>query len=149
VSLAAIAAASFFILARNGMLAQYFLSTDTPSREPFLDNLSCLRCNREIESGQKSVAIYVFAQTVGIRPRQKSAVRRICFCPQCSVSLAMGPGPEGALNLAAWEMIREIVSSDPTLTAAAWESLRAIDGIIPANGANGNARQAVGGYLEF
>jgi len=61
----------------------------------------------------------------------------------------MGPRPEGALNLAAWEMIREIVSSDPTLTAAAWESLRAIDGIIPANGANGNARQAVGGYLEF
>ena len=61
----------------------------------------------------------------------------------------MGPGPEGALNLAAWEMIREIVSSDPTLTAAAWESLRAIDGIIPANDTSGNARQAVGGYLEF
>jgi len=61
----------------------------------------------------------------------------------------MGPGPEGALNLAAWEMIREIVSSDPALTAAAWESLRAIDGMLPANGSNGNARQAVGGYLEF
>jgi hypothetical protein len=59
----------------------------------------------------------------------------------------MGPGPEGALNLAAWEMIREIVSSDPALTAAAWESLRAIDGIVP--GSNGNARHAVGGYLEF
>ena len=53
----------------------------------------------------------------------------------------MGPGPEGALNLAAWEMIREIVSSDPALTAAAWESLRAIDGILPANGNNGNARK--------
>ena len=114
-----------------------------------MENLSCLRCNRELESGQKSVAVYVFAQTVGIRPRQKSAARRICFCPQCSVSLAMGPGPEGALNLAAWEMIREIVSSDPALTAAAWESLRAIDGILPASGGNGNARQAVGGYLEF
>ena len=61
----------------------------------------------------------------------------------------MGPGPEGALNLAAWDMIREMVSSDPALTAAAWESLRAIDGIVPANGSNGNARQAVGSYLEF
>jgi hypothetical protein len=142
-------AASFFILAAGVMLEQYFLSASTQSPGAFLDNLSCLRCNREIESGQKSVAIYVFAQTVGIRPRQKSAARRICFCPQCSVSLAMGPGPEGALNLAAWEMIREIVSSDPALTAAAWESLRAIDEILPANGSSGNARQAVGGYLEF
>lgn len=61
----------------------------------------------------------------------------------------MGPGPEGALNLAAWEMIREIVSSDPALTAAAWESLRAIDGVLPTNGSNGHAGQAVGGYLEF
>lgn len=58
----------------------------------------------------------------------------------------MGPGPEGALNVAAWEMIREIVTADPALTAAAWESLRAIDGILPANG---SGRQAVGGYMEF
>jgi len=118
-------------------------------RSLFLENLCCLRCNRELESGQKSVAVYVFAQTVGVRPRQKSAARRICFCPQCSVSLAMGPPPEGALNLAAWEMIRELVSSDPALTAAAWESLRAIDGFLPANGADGVPRRAVGGYLEF
>ncbi|HEX3741316.1 MAG TPA: hypothetical protein VHV29_16580 [Terriglobales bacterium] len=114
-----------------------------------MENLSCLRCNRELESGSKSVTVYVFAQTVGVRPRQKSAARRICFCPQCSVSLAMGPAPEGALNLAAWAMIKEIVSSDPGLTAAAWESLRAIDGYLPANGAVGGTARAVGGYLEF
>ena len=59
-----------------------------------MDNLSCLRCNREIEPGQKSVAIYVFAQTVGVRPRQKSAARRICFCPQCSVSRPMVPSDQ-------------------------------------------------------
>jgi len=39
----------------------------------FLDNLYCLRCNRELEAGQKSVAVYLFAQTVGVRPRQKSS----------------------------------------------------------------------------
>jgi hypothetical protein len=71
------------------------------------------------EAGQKSVAVYLFAQTVGIRPRQKSSAQRICFCPQCSVSLAMGPAPEGALNLAAWNMIRDIVGADPALTEAA------------------------------
>ena len=114
-----------------------------------MENLYCLRCNRELESGQKSVAVYVFAQTVGIRPRQKSAARRICFCPQCSVSLAMGPPPEGALNVAAWQMMRELVSSDPALTAAAWEALRAIDGFLPAHETDDGPRRAVGGFLQF
>jgi hypothetical protein len=93
----------------------------------------------------------MFAQTVGIRPRQKSAAQRICFCPQCSVSLAMGPPPEGALNLAAWNMIRDLVGSDPALNQAAWESLRGIVGLLPAaTGTEGSRRRAVGGgYFEF
>jgi len=111
-----------------------------------LENLYCLRCNRELEAGQKSVAVYMFAQTVGIRPRQKSTAQRICFCPQCSVSLAMGPPPEGALNLAAWKMIRELVGSDPALNQAAWETLRGIVALLPAG--NGDGGQA-GAYIEF
>ncbi len=86
--------------------------------------ISCLRCRREIEAGDKSVAVYMFAQTVGVKPRQKSGAQRICFCPQCAVSLAMGMPPEGALNLAAWDMIRDLVSAEPSLNEAAWESLR-------------------------
>jgi hypothetical protein len=66
----------------------------------------------------------MFAQTVGVKPRQKSGAQRICFCPQCAVSLAMGMPPEGALNLAAWDMIRDLVSAEPSLNEAAWESLR-------------------------
>ena len=116
-----------------------------------MENLSCLRCNRELEVGHKSVAVYMFAQTVGIRPRQKSAAQRICFCPQCSVSLAMGPPPEGALNLAAWNMIRDLVGSDPALNQAAWEGLRGIVGLLPAaTGTEGSRRRvAGGGYFEF
>jgi hypothetical protein len=86
--------------------------------------ISCLRCRREIEAGHKSVAVYMFAQTVGVKPRQKSGAQRICFCPQCAVSLAMGMPPEGALNLAAWDMIRDLVCAEPSLNEAAWESLR-------------------------
>src|ERR1700691_3300163 len=93
-------------------------------REEHLENLYCLRCNRELQAGHKSVAVYMFAQTVGIRPRQKSSAQRICFCPQCSVSLAMGLCPEGALNTAAWQMIRDLVGADPALNEAAWVSLR-------------------------
>ena len=113
-----------------------------------MDNLYCLRCNREIESGQKSVAVYMFAQTVGVKPRQKSGAQRICFCSQCSVSLAMGPPPEGALNIAAWQMIRDIVSSDPALNRAAWEELHGISGLLKADGAD-SPTPRVAGYFEF
>jgi hypothetical protein len=114
-----------------------------------LENLFCLRCNRELESGEKSVAVYMFSQTVGIRPRQKSTAQRICFCSQCAVSLAMGPPPEGALNVAAWQMIRELVSSDPALNEAAWDALRGVTGLLPASGNGESPRRVVGGYLEF
>ncbi len=113
-----------------------------------MDNLYCLRCNREIESGQKSVAVYLFAQTVGVRPRQKSGAQRICFCSQCSVSLAMGPPPEGALNIAAWQMIRDIVSSDPALNQAAWEELRGVAGLLKGDAKGLSMPRAVG-YFEF
>jgi hypothetical protein len=117
-----------------------------PSGRNLLENLYCLRCNRELEAGHKSVAVYMFAQTVGIRPRQKSSAQRICFCSQCSVSLAMGPPPEGALNIAAWQMIRDLVSADPALNHAAWETLRGVEGLLAATGTDdGPAR----GYFEF
>ena len=97
-----------------------------------MENVRCLRCNRELEAGRKFVAIYMFAQTVGIKPRQKSSAQRIVFCPQCSVSLALGLSPEGALNIAAWDMIRDLVSSDPALNQAAWENLRGVVGLLEA-----------------
>src|SRR5271166_2680452 len=99
-------------------------------RKTALENVHCLRCNRGLEAGRKFVAIYMFAQTVGIKPRQKSAAQRIVFCPQCSVSLALGLSPEGALNIAAWDMIRDLVSADPALNQAAWENLRGVVGLL-------------------
>jgi len=110
----------------------------------------CLRCRREIETGQKSVAVYMFAQTVGVKPRQKSTAQRICFCPQCAVSLAMGMSPEGALNMAAWEMIRDLVSAEPSLNQAAWESLRGVVALlgsghedsVPVSDSRANFRRA-------
>ena len=92
----------------------------------------------------------MFAQTVGVRPRQKSSAQRVCFCPQCSVSLAMGPPPEGALNMAAWNMIREIVCADPALTEAAWENLRGLTGLLAASHESDTDHPARAvGYFEF
>jgi hypothetical protein len=62
----------------------------------------------------------------------------------------MGSPPEGALNIAAWNMIRELVGSDPALNRAAWESLRGIVGLLPATGTDGDHHRApTGGYFEF
>ena len=106
--------------------------------------MHCLRCRREIEMGDKSVAVYMFAQTVGVKPRQKSTAQRICFCPQCAVSLADGLPPEGALNMAAWEMIRDLVSAEASLNEAAWESLGGLwaAGVGKEEGSGGRIRRA-------
>jgi len=62
----------------------------------------------------------------------------------------MGPPPEGALNMAAWDIIRDLVGSDPALNQAAWENLSGILGLLPATGTDGVARSApTGGYFEF
>lgn len=62
----------------------------------------------------------------------------------------MGPPPEGALNMAAWDMIRDLVGSDPALNEAAWESLSGVLGLLPATGTDSGPRSAQpGGYFEF
>ncbi len=63
----------------------------------------------------------------------------------------MGPAPEGALNLAAWQMIRDIVGADPALTEAAWGSLHGFEeNLLPANGTTGGPQPArTGAYFEF
>lgn len=54
----------------------------------------------------------------------------------------MGLPPDGALNMVAWEMIRELVSAEPSLNEAAWECLRGIVGLLPA----GNDGESARGY---
>ena len=114
-----------------------------------MEIMRCLRCNCPLEPGHKSVALYIFAQTVGIKPRQKSAAQRISFCPQCAVSLAMGPPPEGALNMVAWDLIRDLVGSDPALNQAAWETLSGVLGLLPATGTDPDSGSQPAGYFEF
>jgi hypothetical protein len=140
---------SFYILAPHIRVKSVSSLAVVSCEEGTLENQYCLRCKREIEAGHKSVAVYMFAQTVGVRPRQKSAAQRICFCPQCSVSLAMGPPPEGALNIAAWQMIRDLVSADLALNEAAWETLRGVVGLLPATGTVGGPGRVSTGYFEF
>jgi hypothetical protein len=61
----------------------------------------------------------------------------------------MGPAPEGALNIAAWQMIRDLVGADPALNQAAWENLRGNAGLLPATGTDGPHSAHAAGYFEF
>lgn len=62
----------------------------------------------------------------------------------------MGPPPEGALNIAAWNMIRDLVGADPSLNEAAWDELRGVVGSLPSGNADISAHSAArGGYFEF
>jgi hypothetical protein len=134
---------SYLSVAVEWLRVNIFSPFQIKNVEVIMQTIVCLRCRREIEAGHKSVAVYMFAQTVGVRPRQKSGAQRICFCPQCAVSLAMGMPPEGALNLAAWNMIRDLVSAEASLNEAAWESLRGVVGLLGSgegSAADGRAR---------
>ena len=52
--------------------------------------------------------------------------------------------------MAAWDMIRDLVGSDPALNQAAWESLSGVLGLLPATGTDGNRHPAqAAGYFEF
>jgi hypothetical protein len=59
----------------------------------------------------------------------------------------MGPPPDGALNVAAWNMLRDIVGADPALSEAAWEDLRGIRGLLPSH--EGKSDSRLGSYFEF
>jgi hypothetical protein len=64
----------------------------------------------------------------------------------------MGPPPEGALNLAAWQMIRDLVAANPALNDAAWQAMRGITGLMSQNRDGGDVslgRASGGGYVEF
>jgi len=62
----------------------------------------------------------------------------------------MGPPPEGALNIAAWNMIRDLVGADPALNQAAWDELRGVVGSLPSADDEVGPRSAVrSGYFEF
>lgn len=61
----------------------------------------------------------------------------------------MGPPPEGALNIAAWNMIRDLVGADPALNEAAWDELRGVVGSLPSGEDTASYAAGRGGYFEF
>jgi hypothetical protein len=82
-----------------------------------MENQPCVRCSRQLrvpqtinETGDAACSVFLFCQSLGIRPRVKSKASRGLFCASCMISVAQNTlTPEGAFNAMIWEQLRDIV----------------------------------------
>jgi hypothetical protein len=88
----------------------------------------CVRCGRGLKApqginatGDKALAVYITIVTVGMRPRQRSKLRRSVLCPQCAVSIAYAPPPEGAFNNTVYDGLNELNLQSEAMVEAARE----------------------------
>lgn len=78
------------------------------------ERTKCYRCGEIIEAvADKGLAIFMFGQTIGMKPRRKQGAPTIYFCPACVMVSAVHPGfPEwDVFNFAAHKMIRNLVGA--------------------------------------
>jgi hypothetical protein len=89
----------------------------------------CVRCGRGLKApqginttGDRAIAVFISALTVGIRPRLKSRAQRQVFCMPCAASIALGPAPEsGAFNFAVYGILCHLNSMGRIMVESAWE----------------------------
>jgi hypothetical protein len=60
---------------------------------PARERTCCRRCGLPIEVSDKALAVFMFCQTAGMKPRRKASAPVIYICPSCTMVLAIRPGP--------------------------------------------------------
>lgn len=65
--------------------------------------------------------MYITIVTVGMRPRQRSRLRRSVICLPCAVSIAFAPAPEGAFNRCVYDGLNELNDQSLAIVEAARE----------------------------
>jgi hypothetical protein len=92
-----------------------------------METQPCLLCRTPLKApgginttGDPAIALFMFASSVGMRPRLKSPAKRFPFCVPCMNSLATGAPPveKGYLYVAAWELFRDMLIADDTNSIA-------------------------------
>lgn len=81
---------------------------------PNRERTTCRRCGAMIESSEKALAVFMFCQTAGMKPRRKASAPVIYICPSCTMVLAIRPGPPEPdfFNRAAFEMISKLTGTE-------------------------------------
>jgi len=89
------------------------------------ERTSCRRCGSIIESTEKALAVFMFCQTAGMKPRRKASAPVIYICPGCTMVLAIRPGPPEPdfFNFAAFEMISKLIGTQRPEVLAAFQEM--------------------------
>ena len=92
---------------------------------PNRDRTNCRRCGAQIEVSDKALAVFMFCQTAGMKPRRKASAPVIYICPACTMVLAIRPGPPEPdfFNFAAFEMIAKLTGTQRPDVAAAFQQM--------------------------
>jgi hypothetical protein len=85
----------------------------------------CRRCGAMIEASEKALAVFMFCQTAGMKPRRKASAPVIYICPACTMVLAIRPGPPEPdfFNFAAFEMIAKLTGTQRPEVCAAFREM--------------------------
>jgi hypothetical protein len=85
----------------------------------------CRRCGAQIEISDKALAVFMFCQTAGMKPRRKASAPVIYICPECTMVLAVRPGPPESdfFNVAAFHMISKLAGVQRPEVRAAFQEM--------------------------
>lgn len=80
---------------------------------PAREQTACRRCGAPIQVSDKALAVFMFCQTAGMKPRRKASAPVIYICPPCTMVLAIRPGPPEPdfFNFAAYQMISKLAGT--------------------------------------
>lgn len=89
------------------------------------DRTTCRRCGAPIEISDKALAVFMFCQTAGMKPRRKASAPVIYICPGCTMVLAIRPGPPEPdfFNFAAFQMISKLTGTQRPEVLAAFQGM--------------------------
>ena len=92
---------------------------------PARERTCCRRCGAPIEVSDKALAVFMFCQTAGMKPRRKASAPVIYICPACTMVLAIRPGPPEPdfFNFAAFEMIAKLTGTQRPDVHAAFQQM--------------------------
>jgi hypothetical protein len=77
------------------------------------DRTNCRRCGDVVEVSDKGISVFMFCQTIGVKPRRKQAAPTIYICPSCVMVMGIKSAPPefDFFNHAAYHMIRNLVGT--------------------------------------
>src|ERR1700722_2778575 len=92
---------------------------------PNRDRTTCRRCGSQIEVSDKALAVFMFCQTAGLKPRRKASPPVIYICQACPMRLAIRPGPSELdfFNFAAFQMISKLTGTQRPEVHAAFQEM--------------------------